>query len=263
MQQVDINNKIYSNFPILLFNNTHSNIRSSLFHTHNNDPLFTLEEIKSLQIDVKKSFLEDGMIVAEVEFNQLSERVSVSETKYILTDSITNDLQKRILRFHHWLVWDGNNQYCRKCSAPLHKIENSVEKKCKSCNISYFPDSTPAVIVLIRKGSQILMARSPHFAKDMYALIAGFVEMGETAEEAVHREVMEEVGIKIKNIQFFSTQNWPFPGSFMIAFTAEYESGEIKIDPNEIEHADWFNLDKLPKIPTYASISRKLILSIK
>jgi len=135
-------------------------------------------------------------------------------------------------------------------------------KQCIQCNHTFFPTIAPAVMVLIHRDNKILMARSPHFRPGMYALIAGFIDIGETAEEAVHREVMEEVGLKIYNLEYFATQSWPFPNSFMVAFKAHYYSGEITIDPSEIEHADWFDKEDLPTLPPYASIAKILIESM-
>ena len=115
-------------------------------------------------------------------------------------------------------------------------------------------------MVMIQKDEEFLLARSPHFIPGMYSALAGFSEPGETLEETVHREVYEEVGIRIKNIRYFASQPWPFPHSLMIAFHADYESGEINIDPNEIEDANWFSVNKLPnRLPGLISISRKLI----
>ena len=115
-------------------------------------------------------------------------------------------------------------------------------------------------MVMIQRGEEFLLARSPHFIPGMYSALAGFSEPGETLEETLHREVYEEVGIKVKNIRYFASQPWPFPHSLMIAFHADYESGEITIDPNEIEDAQWCHVNKLPKrLPSEISISRKLI----
>jgi NAD+ diphosphatase len=113
---------------------------------------------------------------------------------------------------------------------------------------------------LIHRDDQILMARSPHFPPGVYGLIAGFVEAGESVEEAVHREVKEEVGLAIKNLRYFGSQAWPFPDSLMIGFFAEYESGDLLIDHSEIEEAGWYHYDQLPGHPSVTiSIAYKLI----
>ena len=132
-------------------------------------------------------------------------------------------------------------------------------KKCPNCGELFYPRISPAVIVLIKKGNEILLARSPNFPSGLYGLVAGFIEPGESAETAVVREIREEVGIEVKNITYFGTQAWPFPNSLMIGFTAEYDSGEVLPDGVEIEDAGWFSAEKLPVLPGKISISRKLI----
>jgi NAD+ diphosphatase len=112
-----------------------------------------------------------------------------------------------------------------------------------------YPRLSPAIIVAVVRGEQILLAHSPRFPEDFYSVLAGFVEPGETLEDCVRREVFEEVGISVKNIRYFGSQPWPFPDSLMLGFTAEYADGEIKEDGVEISHADWFSPDRLPQLP--------------
>lgn len=162
------------------------------------------------------------------------------------------------------LNWDRNHQYCGRCGTKLndHVVQNAIcfERECLQCHLIFYPRISPSVIVRIVKDDQLLMARSPHFPPGVYGLIAGFVEAGESLEEAVHREVQEEVGIKIKNLCYFGSQPWPFPDSLMVAFTAEYESGELTVDKTELEHAGWYRYDQLPGRPsTRISISNQLI----
>jgi NAD+ diphosphatase len=157
------------------------------------------------------------------------------------------------------MEWDRTNQFCSRCGTRTRKKPGERGKECPDCGELFYPRISPAVIVLIRKKHEILLARSPNFPPSMYSLIAGFIEPGETAEAAVVREVKEEVGLEIKNISYFGTQAWPFPNSLMIGFTAEYSSGEIRPDGFEIEDAKWFSPDKLPVLPGKISISRKLI----
>jgi NAD+ diphosphatase len=113
--------------------------------------------------------------------------------------------------------------------------------------------------MLVSRGDKLLLARSPRFRENMYSVLAGFVEPGETLEETVEREVLEECGIRVKNIRYFGSQPWPFPHSLMIGFTAEYAGGEITIDGEEIIDAGWYSVDNLPQIPDKISIARKLI----
>ncbi len=132
-------------------------------------------------------------------------------------------------------------------------------KRCPQCGFLYFPRLAPAIIVLIERGDQLLMARSHRFAPGVYSVLAGFVEPGESLEEAVVREVKEEVGISIKDIRYFGSQPWPFPHSLMVGFTATYAGGDISVDPTELEDAGWFTVDSIPPLPGKLSIARKLI----
>ncbi|MEL6813686.1 MAG: NAD(+) diphosphatase [Cyanobacteria bacterium J06598_3] len=155
--------------------------------------------------------------------------------------------------------WDRTHQYCGHCATPMTQSPTERAKRCGSCKLRQYPRLSPAVIMLISKGDQLLLARAPRFRNGMYSVLAGFVEPGESLEETVAREVREEVGIEIKNICYFGSQPWPFPDSLMVGFTAEYASGKITPDPAEIEAADWFDKDNLPPVPGKLSIARKLI----
>ena len=117
-------------------------------------------------------------------------------------------------------------------------------------------------MALVRRGSEILLARSPHFPPGMYSALAGFVEPGESLEQCLAREVHEEVGVRVSNIRYFTSQPWPFPHSLMIAFVCEWVSGEIAPQAGEIEDAKWFDLLQLPKLPSRISIARRLIDSV-
>jgi NAD+ diphosphatase len=155
--------------------------------------------------------------------------------------------------------WDRTHRFCGRCGVPLKPREAERAKECPKCGLLHFPRLAPAVIVLVERGNQLLMARSRHFAPGVYSVLAGFVEPGETLEEAVEREVFEEAGIKIKDVRYFGSQPWPFPHSLMIGFTAQYAGGEIRINDGELEDAGWFTVDRLPGQPGKISIARKLI----
>ena len=156
--------------------------------------------------------------------------------------------------------WDKNHQFCGRCGAPTIHQSQQFERTCVACEMNFYPRISPSIIVLIYREDQVLMARSPHFLPGVYGLIAGFVEVGETIEAAVHREVQEEVGLKIKNIAYFGSQPWPFPDSLMLGFIAEYDSGQLVIDHDEIEQADWYRYDNLPGRPsTPISIASQLL----
>lgn len=155
--------------------------------------------------------------------------------------------------------WDKTNQYCGRCGSRTGMSETERAKKCPRCGLLAFPRLSPAIIVLVQRHHELLLARPYHFPPGLYSVIAGFVEPGETLEEAVVREVREEVGLAIKDIRYFGSQPWPFPHSLMIGFTATYAGGEISLDDTEMEDAGWFRADSLPTLPGEISIARKLI----
>lgn len=155
--------------------------------------------------------------------------------------------------------WDRTHQFCGHCATPTTQLPTERAKRCSNCNLRQYPRLSPAVIMLVYRGEQLLLARAPRFRNGMYSVLAGFVEPGESLEETVAREVKEEVGIEVKNIRYFGSQPWPFPNSLMVGFTAEYAGGTITPEPSEIEAADWFNKTELPPIPGELSIAYKLI----
>ena len=157
------------------------------------------------------------------------------------------------------ITWDKHYRFCGQCGDPTIELSDERAKVCRKCGLTNYPRLSPSIIVSVVKDRQILLARSGRFPKGMYSVLAGFVEPGETLEECVIREIDEEVGIKVRNIRYFGSQNWPFPHSLMIAFTTDYASGEITIDNNEIVDAQWFTADDLPRLPGTYSIARRMI----
>lgn len=157
------------------------------------------------------------------------------------------------------LDWQNHHRFCGKCGTGTVRKSGELSMRCPSCGLLAYPRISPAVMVLVRDGDRLLLARSPHFKPGVFSALAGFVEPGETLEECAVREVREEVGIEIANLRYFHSQPWPFPDSLMVAFFADYAGGSITPDPNEIEAADWFSLDALPLLPEPISISRRLI----
>jgi NAD+ diphosphatase len=155
--------------------------------------------------------------------------------------------------------WDRSHQYCGRCGTPTVVKAGERARECPSCGQTHYPRIAPAVMALVRKGDELLLARSPHFPPGMHSALAGFVEPGESLEQCLQREVLEEVGIEVTNLRYFSSQPWPFPHSLMIAFNCDYAAGEIVPEPGEIEAAGWFDLDHLPVLPNRISIARRLI----
>ena len=155
--------------------------------------------------------------------------------------------------------WRKNHRFCGRCGTPTTMKSDEFAMSCPSCGLLAYPRISPAVMVLVERGNDLLLARSPHFRPGMFSALAGFVEAGETIEQCAVREVREEVGVEITNLRYFRSQPWPFPDSLMIAFFADYAGGEITPDPSEIEAAGWFPRDELPPIPNPESIARHLI----
>jgi len=155
--------------------------------------------------------------------------------------------------------WDRTHRYCGQCGHTTEIKSEQFAKVCPQCGLINYPRISPAIIVAITKGDEILLAKNARSTLGFYSVLAGFVEPGETLEECVKREVKEEVGIDVKNISYFGSQPWPFPNSLMIGFTAEYDKGEILVDKNELSDAKWFKANNLPQIPSSISISRRLI----
>lgn len=161
--------------------------------------------------------------------------------------------------------WDRTHQYCGRCGQATVNHKKDRAKECPQCGLVSFPRLDPAIIVRVQKrspgGPKILLARAKRFPTSMFSVLAGFVEPGETLEECVEREIGEEVGITVHNIQYFGSQPWPFPHSLMVAFTADYDGGELSVDSTELAEAGWFSPDALPNIPPPPSIANRLITS--
>ena len=155
--------------------------------------------------------------------------------------------------------WDRTHRFCGRCGTPTHTRGNERAKECPACGYIAYPRVSPAMMALVTRGRDLLLARATRFTTGMYSALAGFVEPGETIEDCVRREVREEVGLEVDGITYFASQSWAFPHSLMIAYTAEYAGGEIKLEDDEIADAQWFPVDALPPVPPSVSIARKLI----
>ncbi len=157
------------------------------------------------------------------------------------------------------LDWQSNHRYCGRCGTSTAMKATEFSMSCPACGLLAYPRISPAVMVLVSRGDEFLLARSPHFRPGVFSALAGFVEAGETLEQCAIREVREEVGVEIANLRYFQSQPWPFPDSLMVAFFADYAGGTLKPDPAEIEAADWFPRNALPTLPDPVSIARRLI----
>lgn len=157
------------------------------------------------------------------------------------------------------LSWNKTHQFCGVCSGKTVASTSDWSRNCSSCGQRFYPRLSPCVIMSIRKDNKILLAQRPGSKHSLYTVLAGFIEPGESAEQAVMREVLEEVGIEIKNIRYFSSQPWPFPGQLMLGYIADYSSGELNPDLTEVENTGWFDYQDLPVHPSPNTISGRLI----
>jgi NAD+ diphosphatase len=155
--------------------------------------------------------------------------------------------------------WDRTHRYCGRCGTPTRDKAGERAKECPACGYVAYPRVSPAMMALVTRGRELLLARAHRFPTAMYSALAGFVEPGETIEDCVRREVKEEVGIDVDRITYFASQSWAFPHSLMIAYTAEYAGGELTPDGSEIADVRWFAADALPQMPPSLSIARRLI----
>ncbi len=156
-------------------------------------------------------------------------------------------------------TWRSNHRFCGRCGTPTQQVSGERCMRCPECGLDSYARISPSMIVLVTRGDEVLLARSPRFVTGVYSTLAGFVEPGESAEECVAREVREEVGIEVHNLHYLGSQGWPFPHSLMLGFHAEYVGGEIVPQADEIEDAAWFPIDNLPPLPMQRSIARYLI----
>lgn len=156
------------------------------------------------------------------------------------------------------LHWDRSVRYCAGCGSSL-KRQSEISKVCEKCGSEYFPQLSAAVVVLVKKGEKALLVRAKNFSRPFYALVAGFVETGETLEECVIREVKEETSLIVDSIRYEGSQSWPFPSQLMLGFTARYAGGELRFADGELVDGGFYSRDSLPPLPSLPSLSRKII----
>lgn len=212
-------------------------------HTHvlNISPMEDGTDVKALRID---SVPEDTRY----------EMCGLRQSYYKLSP----ELYQKAGKCNELLYWDSNTQYCGVCGTPM-QMDTDISKRCPNCGKTVWPQLATAIIVLINRGDDLLLVHAKNFKTDFYGCIAGFVETGESLEEAVKREVMEETAITIRNLRYFKSQPWPYPCGLMVGFFAEYESGNLKLQESELSRGNWFNKNNLPTIPEKLSLARMLI----
>ena len=186
--------------------------------------------------------------------------LSVMPTRIAFAES-GPDIMNAVSRVREMTTWRRQHRLCGGCGAPLSFSDTDLALVCPQCGERYYPQIAPAVIVAITRNErkELLLAHNKRFTGNVFSLIAGFVEAGETVEQAVQREIMEETGVTVKNIRYLSSQPWPFPNSLMLAFEAEWESGEAMPDGEELAELGWFTKETLPTIPSPGSIANRVI----
>ena len=157
------------------------------------------------------------------------------------------------------LAWRRDHAHCGRCAAPMQEHATDRAVQCPQCGLTSYPRLSPSIIVLVRKGEEMLLARNARWPAGMFSTLAGFVEPGESIEQTVHREVMEEVGVSVSNLRYLGSQPWPFPNSLMLGFHADYAGGEIVCATDEIADARWFHYSRPPNVPPSTTISGWLI----
>ncbi|AMM28875.1 NAD(+) diphosphatase [Acinetobacter pittii] len=226
------------------------------------DQNFQLPKVEKLASDLL--FTHDEQVIARdlLAEEPIPEGLQLVPIRQLIT-SWSKEQFLQASRAVQLLEWRRNHKFCSHCGHPTEVHPTEYAMVCPSCRYHQYPRVNPCIITVITRGDdEILLAKSVHNKTNMYGLIAGFVEVGETLEEAVQREAFEEVGLKLKNIQYMSSQPWPFPSNLMVAFRAEYESGEIKLQEEEIADAQFFKIDQLPEIPFKGSIAHSMIMQI-
>lgn len=233
--------------------------------------LNTLDE--SVELPRKKDFSEvtnEGDSTFLFTFNGVScffiENLNTEKTSFVFEDISFFRTTKQqelawvcMVGYHLW-NWYQNNKFCGKCGSPTHHKADERALECDTCGHVIYPVISPAIIVAIISGDKILLARGVNFRGNWFSLIAGYVDVGESLEETVVREVKEEVGLDVKNICYYKSQPWGYSGSQMIGFIAEADDNQkITIDTNEIAEAAWFKRGELPEHPPKLSIAGEII----
>lgn len=172
---------------------------------------------------------------------------------------LPQDMLPALSRARQLATWLAETRYCGACGCEMETAGQTTLRQCHACGFSAYPRLSPVGMVLISRGAEILLARSPHFPPGMYSALAGYVEAGESLEACIHREVLEEVGLSIRNLRWFGSQSWALSNAMMLGFTAEYDHGELVLQEAEIEDAQWFRCDTLPVLPHSSTLAYRMI----
>lgn len=208
--------------------------------------------LTELDLQLSKIVLADTALVAQlinpeqVALNAMLELVNLRQVVNLLETKLV----EQVIFAQQMLHYQRTNNYCAQCGSQTMLAVTGKWLYCARCQREIYPQISPAMIVAVTRGDKILLAQAKHFAADVWSVLAGFCEVGENVEQTVAREVLEEVGIQIKNIRYFGSQYWPFPNSLMLAFTAEYAGGEIVLDTDEMRAAGFYAADELPGRPS-------------
>ncbi|MCC2617702.1 NAD(+) diphosphatase [Aestuariibacter halophilus] len=189
---------------------------------------------------------------------------TANSLRSMILGHLGEDSLNLIARAWQLTVFLRTHRWCGQCGSQMHRVQWEIATHCHRCQHRCYPRVSPCIIVAIRKDNRILLAQGPsQRERKMWSTLAGFVESGESLEQAVHREVLEEVGVNIRNVRYYGSQPWPFPHNLMVGFLADYDSGEIRVDGEEILVADWFDINDLPFVPPPVSIAGQLIEATK
>ena len=240
--------------------------KGRVYLQQNNDGQLTLPtadlfpELQALELPELGSLRNCSCLGCRWDYDEIAaDNLTVLDVREVITQ-VDQAHRNLLLRGKPLLEWLYSRKFCSVCGCELMDNEQEEARSCPNCQALFFPKISPAVIVLIKRDDgRILLAYNRKFRSKVYSLIAGFVEVGESAEDAVRREVREEVGLEIKNLTYQCSQSWPFPDSLMLGFTAEYASGKVTPDGEEIVEAGFYDPEQLPPLPGHGSIARKMI----
>ncbi len=235
-----------------------------IFHKNNllikkNSQILTLKDLRDLDLNDKPT-IEVGKNLFALDIpNEIEHPDCEFKSLRSLFDILPTEDYLKANRAFQIINFERTNIFCGHCGKPLIDKKNERAKACPECGHISYPKVAPAVIVLITRKNEMLLAQNAQRGSGFYSTLAGFVDAGENLEACIHREIYEEIGVQVKNLKYFGSQSWPFPNTMMIAFTAEYKSGEIRVDKNEISDAKWFTPETLPPVPPNFSIARQMI----